>query len=925
MAVFLTNMAIYATASAALTALSPKPDMPDLSGYGDFVSQAGNRTQMIKQPAQPRRVVYGTMRVSGVLTYISTTDDDKFLHMIISMACHEVDGFNSFRIDDATVTMQGNQVSAPDRFLKGAVATGDKLVEINPHTGSDTQQADTLLVQRVKEWTTDHRQRGVAYMYCRLEFDRDAFPRGLPNISATIRGKKVFDPRDSSTAFSNNPALCIRDYLTDTRYGLGCSADEIDDTSFIAAANACDESVTLSADSGGGTQKRYTLDGTFETNRTPKKILEDLLSSCGGILNYTNGKFRLLVAEYRSPSVSLVQSDFIGPIEVQAKASLADQYNTVKGVYSPASTDYIATDYPPVTSATFKTEDNNETHIFDYDLPYTTDSARAQRLAKIVLFRNRQQITISSILSMKGFNLAIGDSVNLTLDRYGFTNKVFEVAEWNVTVVGGQHIGVEITLKETNSAVYDWNAEEQVFTDDNSTLPNIFNVPAPTVVTDDVVQTFQQGAITTLRVTVSSTSPYADVFEVEAKKSTDSAFTSLGQQKGNIFELVNVEAGATYDVRARSISSFGVHSPYTTTQHVIAGKGTTAPSNVSDFTLDYLGNNALLSWTPVTDADLSHYIIRHQAVTSGGDFSSGVTLAQKVSRPANSVIVPALEGTYFCVAVDKFGNNSATAAQTIGIIDQAPVAANFKTIQTATESPSFAGVKTNVIKPSDEDVLVLETTILFDSGTGLFDDADGLFDGGPEGVVSTEGFYNFNNILDLTAKQTARISFAITQTRRQYDVVKPTSQATTDCELQVATTDDDPLSGSATFTAFSRVVAGDYSARGFKFRLKMTTTDIDDTPVVSALSVTLALEKRTESEGNVSSGTASSGKVITFPNAFGSIDGISIMGQNMNSGEFFQITNKTTTGFTITFKEASGTVVDRTFDYVAQGHGRVST
>ena len=245
-------------------------------------------------------------------------------------------------------------------------------------------------------------------------------------------------------------------------------------------------------------------------------------------------------------------------------------------------------------------------------------------------------------------------------------------------------------------------------------------------------------------------------------------------------------------------------------------------------------------------------------------------------------------------------------------------------VQTSTQDPAFSGTKTNVIKPSDEDVLVLETTILFDSGTGLFDDAAGLFDGGVDGVVATEGFYEFDIVIDLTNKQTARCSFNITQTRRQYDVVKPASQATTDCELQIATTDDDPASGSATFTAFSRVVAGDYSARGFKFRLKMNTTDIDDTPVVSALQVNLSLKKRTESQGNVSSGTASTGKVITFINAFGSIDGISIMGQNMNSGEFYTITNKTTSGFTITFKESNGNVVDRTFDFVAQGHGRVT-
>lgn len=914
---YLTSVAIYAAASAALTALSPVPEMPNLGGYGDYVSEASSRTQMIKQPAQPRRVAYGKVRVSGVLSYISTTDSDSVLHLVISLVTHEINRFVSFRIDESNLTMQGNQVSAPSRFLDGST----KLVEINSHNGSDTQAADTRLTQRVKEWTTAHRLRGIAYMYAQLKFNSDAFPQGLPNISAVIEGKKVFDPRTSTTAYSNNAALCIRDYLTDTRYGLACSASEIDDTSFIAAANVCDENVTLAA---GGTQKRYTLNGTFQTNGAPKKIIENMLTSCGGILTYTNGKFRLLVAEYRSPSITLTQDDFHGPIQLAATQSQQENYNSIKGVYSPESNGFVATDYPPITSATFVSEDNGETRYLDYDLPYTTNSPRAQRLAKIILYRNRQQVVLQCQLSMKGFDLAVGDTCYVTLPRYGFNNKVFEVAEWNVAVVGGSDLGVDVTLRETNSAVYDWNADETDFQEDNSTLPDPFVIPAPIVTATDIVQTFQQGAITTLQVNVSSPSVYANQFEVEARKVGDTTFTALGTQKGNIYELVNVQDATTYDIRARSISTFQTRSPYTTIQHTVAGKGTTLPSNVSDFTLDYLGPNALLTWTPVTDQDLSHYVIRHQAVTSGGSFSNGITLAQKVSRPANSVIVPALEGTYFCVAVDKYGNNSGTAAQAIGIIDQAPIAANFKQIASNTESPAFNGVKTNVIKPSDEDVLILSTTILFDSGQGLFDDADGLFDGGPDGVVSNTGFYDFDSVIDLTAKQTARISFNITITRRQYDAIKPASQGTTDAQLLVATTDDDPTSGSATFTAFSRVVAGDYTARGFKFRLEMSTIDIDDTPVVSALTVNLSLEKRTESEGNISSGTSASGKVVTFPNAFGSIDGISIAGQNMNSGEFYQITNKTATGFTIVFKESNGTVVDRTFDYTAQGHGRVT-
>ena len=54
-----------------------------------------------------------------------------------------------------------------------------------------------------------------------LNFDSDVYPNGVPNIIVEVEGKKVFDPRTSGTAHSRNPALCIRDYLTNSDYGLG--------------------------------------------------------------------------------------------------------------------------------------------------------------------------------------------------------------------------------------------------------------------------------------------------------------------------------------------------------------------------------------------------------------------------------------------------------------------------------------------------------------------------------------------------------------------------------------------------------------------------------------------------------------------------------------------------------------------------------
>ena len=109
--------------------------------------------------------------------------------------------------------------------------------------GSPNQTADTFLVDESAHWTTEHRLRGIAYMYVRLAFDADVFPNGIPEITATISGKKVYDPRTSTTAWSDNPALCLRDYLTSS-YGIAEDTANIDDALVIAAANVCDQTNT---------------------------------------------------------------------------------------------------------------------------------------------------------------------------------------------------------------------------------------------------------------------------------------------------------------------------------------------------------------------------------------------------------------------------------------------------------------------------------------------------------------------------------------------------------------------------------------------------------------------------------------------------------------------------------------------------------
>lgn len=895
--------AITIASAGAANALAPTPDLPS---YADYASDAQNRTQMIKQPTHPRRFVYGKTRVSGLLAHAESTDNDQKLHLVILVATHEVNSFDTIYIDDQAVTLDGSgNVTAPSQYANK--------VRIKTHLGTTGQAADTDLVAESESgWSADHKLSGIAYIYARLDFDRNAFPNGIPNISAIVEGKKVYDPRTSTTAYSANPALCMRDYLMDTIYGVGASASEIDDTAFQSAANICDESVALAA---GGTENRYEFHGVMQTNNAPKRILEEMVTSCGGTISYVNGKFTIKVAKYVAPTITLDEDDVIDAINVQTKRSKRDNYNAIKGVFSPEGTNYVAADYPALTSSTFEAEDGGDRKFLDYNLPYTASSSMAQRLAKIALYRNRQQIFMQMNCSLKAFDVSVGDNVYVTNSRLGFNQKVFQVAEWSFTVSSGNggapSLAVDLALRENNSAVYDWNANEKVFTLDNTSLPSPFNLPAPTLTAADEAQVVNQKITAVLVATPASTSVYANQFEVQAKKATDSNYISLGISSSPRFELHNVVANTTYDVRARIISATGIKSAFTSIQHSI-GSTPTQISDVTDFSVNVNGLNADLSWTAVTDQTLSHYIIRHSPLTTGATYANSKTVAYKVSRPATTITVPAQTGTYFIKAVDKLGGQSVNADSSVVLVASLQ---GFQIVSSIDEHPNFAGTKTDTIIVDNK--LQLDTSILFDDGVGNFDDAVGLFDGGNANVAST-GTYEFDQLIDLGNVFTAQATYTLKMQQLSQISGATSNVGATDVDIYVSTTNDDP-NASPTWSAYRQFIKGSYTARGFRFKAVLTTTQSDETPAIEELSIDMNMATTTQSDFDIQSGTAGGGKVVTFPTAFKTLQAVAISVGDMQSGDFYAITSKSATGFTIVFKDSGNTVVDRLFDYVATG------
>ncbi len=893
-------------------------------GYGTNVNAVS--------PAADHAIIYGQDRVGGVVFYRSITDDQKYLHTLIALAGHECEEIGTVYADNIALTLDGSGFVTNDVFqikdADGAVV--NSAIRIKKHLGDGNQAADTDLVAEDSAWTTSHQAKGVAYIYIRAEFDTTIFPQGLPTFSAIIKGKKVFDPRTSSTAWSANAALCLRDYLL-SDYGLGVAGTEINNTIFSAAANVCDENITLSA---GGTEKRYTVNGSFVTALPPDDVITDLVASMAGTIFYSQGEWGVKAGEFTSSVLTLTEDDLRSSLQVNTRHSRRDNFNTVSGMFSGPETDHQPTDFPQITSSFFETVDGGEKVVQDIPFPFTNTSSMAQRIAKIALFKQREQLTLSGTFGLRALQLQIGDIISLTNTRLGFSSKTFEVADWRFGISQDKALEVTMTLREISSAVYDWNAEETAFELNSTTLPSATEVPTVGLGVDFDLREVNQAAIGVLVIEVTANEPFAVEFEAQYKRTSDTNFVSVGKQRNGLFEVTGL-SDDTYDVRARDFNAFGAAGPFT----AIAGRQLTAfaspPDDVQNFTGNVTGNALNLSWTPVANLDLSHYKIRYASETTGASYQNAVDIVDKLARPANVAVVPAKTGTYFIKAIDKIGGSSANPSSFVVLVDPNNVE-NFNAIQTIQEDPVFAGTRSNVVvlEDAEGDYLALDTVDQFDSGAGNFDDALGLFDGFSGTVAS--GTYDFNTTVDFGEVYTSRIypKFKVDY----LDYVNDFDSATgnfdarlgnfdgdpaqfdvTSARFELRHTNDDP-SGSPTYTSYQPFIVADITARAMQFRCILECTNGAASPAIRELRAEIDMPERTQSEVDI---TFTGTKSVTFPTKFKGVPAIGLSLANLADGERYVITNKTRAGFDIEVFSGSSTSTNSvTLDYVAKGFGK---
>lgn len=595
------------------------------------------------------------------------------------------------------------------------------------YLGDDNQPADARLKQLFPDkWTDNHRLRGVTYLVAELDYNEDAFPSSVPNISAVVRGALVYDPRDGQTKWSQNPALLARHYAYHP-LGAGLPAGSVSDSHVIAAANACDQSYTFTIWPGSPiswtfTRALYQANTVAKAGAKPSEVLQELAEAMAGKVGYQGNQLILRAGAYTAPVMALDDNDFsdASAIEIAPHRPRDQVINRVTGTFADEGNNWQVVDFPAVQFDDYIAQDGRELPI-EVELGAVTHVAQAQHVCRVMLRDARQSLIVKASFKLKAYPLQLFDVVTITCARYGWVAKPFEVLgrRW---VLGS----IELTLKETDPSIYSFDPNfSGINAAPNTTLPKPWEVAdvGPLVVesgTSWLVRQSDGTVLTRVRVTwpAIQDAPVQNggVIEVAytpADSPADDGKWPFVQVPGDSTEafITGLEDGRVYLIKARARSSIAAGQWSVQVSHRVVGK-TAAPTDVPWALI----SGTRVTWGGVSDIDLAGYRLRYVAGAqvnwaAGQPLHEGlltVTTFDLVTRPSGVV-------TILVKAVDTSGNESENPAYIVTDLGDPEV---LNVLESWPQAPTWPGeivggaVSAGVLEAN-------ETTQFWGQGTGL--------------------------------------------------------------------------------------------------------------------------------------------------------------------------------------------------------------
>ena len=154
----------------------------------------------------------------------------------------------------------------------------------------------------------------------------------MPTVQAIVQGRKVYNPnldgtvtggsgshrKDDSTTweYSDNPIYQLLDYLRNDRFGMGITNSYFDSNfaDWQTAGDVCDTNITpFSGASQIDLMDSHTV---IDTSRKAIDNVKAFVKGSRSYLNFTGGKYNILVESTGTASISLTEDNIIGGITV---------------------------------------------------------------------------------------------------------------------------------------------------------------------------------------------------------------------------------------------------------------------------------------------------------------------------------------------------------------------------------------------------------------------------------------------------------------------------------------------------------------------------------------------------------------------------------------------------------------------------------
>jgi len=570
--------------------------------------------QSVKQGVQPRIRHYGRVKASGPWMFAGTESGD--FHKVIAIAHGEIDAVESLWIDDNQVTVDGSGVVA-------AAPHNSKLI-IQYTTGQASETAFPDLVSKFSDYTTNHKGNGIALLYAQqLAVSQSAyfktFPNGVNSVYlAVLRGTKVYNPYTATTAWSDNAALVIRDYMISSdgmRLPSALVSTALANSGWIVAYNKCNEDVDLDA---GGTEKRYRIWGSHTLQEPPGDVIARMLRACDGRLMPTpDGGVKLVVKTYSEPSVTITADDVTEITELCSGFDIEQRPNTIRASYTETNVGYQTADADPWADDADVTARGIE--VRDIDLIMSPSHTQTRRLMKREFYRANPRWTGKFSLNKGGMALIGETACRVVLAEYGI-NHVFEINDLSLDVGEGNVIvGVTVDLTEIPSAAFDW---------DETTEEGV--APVSTVTTDGTTIPVPTGFTVTM---YGGAGPYAVLeadtppslsLRLEGRYKPTAGSEWFAVQASNISDTTSLQTptltdGTEYEFQIRHVSISQTAGAWTSSILRTAVSDSVAPAVIISPAAAAGGTGEVdLTWTTPNSANYSRVVVRRNSVDVEG-------------------------------------------------------------------------------------------------------------------------------------------------------------------------------------------------------------------------------------------------------------------------------------------------------------------